>query len=610
MNMKDASATADGAVSSCDDDARPSKGHRKTSSKRTWLFRVLAVSISLLPFVLFEMTLRLCGYGYNTELITSVPDVATPTTCQFNADAGRAYYSQQGLSGPEPRHFNIPKHEGVFRIVVVGGSTVAGFPYPFELSFPRHLEVILELQLPDQRFEILNAGITSINSFSEVDVVRQVLRSEPDLIVVHSGHNEFYGPGGSASTSSNLAPAIYPFMQALRRQRSFQLVSSLASVQANSHLISTLPADVSIPLGGEVYQATQSRYRNNLRKIVDLAERADVPLMLSTVPANLRDLSPLQPASSAELTEQETEERDSNLKLAMKHVSYKRFAAALEALRQAEQIDPHHPLLVYRQAQCLEMLNEFNEAAKAYALAADLDGCRFRAPSSFAEIVQEVVSSRPHGVYFCDVKSHFESISQYAAPGNDLFLEHVHYNLEGHWQAATSLAKCIVSDVLNESWKPNRLPDDRRRDGLLHVTAFDHLVADAQTIGILEVWPFTLSPAHQDEAKVVVDRWRSTYTELPKLDQQLFTNQSLENMAQNVLVVMGYAYLSADRESLALGSFQRHIARRPWDTAGYIGAVLTLRSQGNLTEAQKVLEQASEIFPRIREMLVIPLSEK
>ncbi len=608
-NDATASNTTDKAVPTSGGESQPIGSRRRTSASRLWLFRVLAVSISLLPFVLFESTLRLCGYGYDTQLIATVPEVATPTTFQFNAAAGRAYYSGQSLSGPEPRHFNIPKHEGVFRIAVVGGSTVAGFPYPFELSLPRQLEVILGLQLPDRRFEVLNAGITSINSFSEVDIVRQLSRSEPDLIVVHSGHNEFYGPGGSASTSNNLTPALYPFMQALRRQRSFQLVCSLASPQSTSHLIETLPADVSIPLGGEVYKATQDRYRNNLRKIVELAERANVPIMLSTVPANLRDLSPLQPDSIAELTELESNDRDLKLKLAMKHISYKQFDAALEALRQAEQIDPRHPLLVYRQAQCLEMLNDFGKAAKAYARAADLDGCRFRAPSSFAEIVQDVASSRPRGVYFCDVKSHFGSVSQYAAPGNDLFLEHVHYNLEGHWQAATSLAKCIVTDVLDESWLEGRLPDDRRRDGLLHVTAFDHLVADAQTIGILGVWPFTLSAAHEDEAKVVVQRWRSTYTELPKLDQELFTDQSLDTMTQNVLVVMGYAYLSAGRESLALGAFQRHIARRPWDTAGYVGTVLTLRKQGKMTEAMNVLEQANEIFPRLPELLETPLGD-
>ena len=110
------------------------------------------------------------------------------------------------------------------------------------------LELVLQQQQPGTSFEVLNAGITSINSFSEVDIVRQAVASDPDLIVVHSGHNEFYGPGGSASTSSNLTPALYPAMQRLRRQRSFQIALSLIPRRTDSHLVETLPADIAIPL--------------------------------------------------------------------------------------------------------------------------------------------------------------------------------------------------------------------------------------------------------------------------------------------------------------------------------------------------------------------------
>ena len=569
----------------------------RVSPHRKWLFRCLASGFSLLPLILLECVLRLAGYGYDTRLVRPAPDAASDATVQFNASTDRAYYGLEDLLGPEPRPFEIPKPQSTYRIIVVGGSTVAGFPYPFELALPKHLEVILAQQLPEMRFEVLNAGITSINSFSEVDIVRQVVACAPDLIVVHSGHNEFYGPGGSASTSSNFTPALYPLMQTLRRQRSFQLGLALIPRRHDSHLVETLPADIAIPLDGAVFKQTQARYRANLQKIVDIAKHAQIPLVVSSVPSNLRDLSPLQTNSYLTLSESETEGQAALFKEAMRYISYQKYDLALQKLTEARTVDSTHPLLAYRQAQCFEMLARRGEAANAYALAADLDGCRFRAPSSFANIVREVAERDPAGVYFCDVAAQFQNITQLPAPGSDLFLEHVHYNVNGHWQAARFLAECIVDQVMGKAWDAQRLPDDRQRDALLQITPFDHLVADAQTVGILGVWPFKLSPGRGEEAERVQNRWRATYAELTEFDQSLFTSQPLESMTQNVLVVMGHAYLSAGRESLALAAFQRHIQRRPWDATGYVSAVMSLRAQGKLSEAQVVLDRVEKIAP-------------
>ena len=121
---------------------------RPLSRRRKWSFRLLAIGLSLAPLLLLELGLRIGGFGYDTSLIVKAPHTDSSTKFQFNPSVDRAYYGPVDLAGPEPRHFEIPKPAGVYRIVVVGGSTVAGFPYPFELALPRHLQVILQQQLP------------------------------------------------------------------------------------------------------------------------------------------------------------------------------------------------------------------------------------------------------------------------------------------------------------------------------------------------------------------------------------------------------------------------------------------------------------------------------
>src|SRR5262245_7334522 len=129
-------------------DSAPATHARSSPSGRKWLFRSSAVVIGLLPFVVLEAALRLIGYGYDNRLVIPAPLPAAPNRHILNPATDRAYFGRADLPGPEPRPFPLPKPADGFRIVVVGGSTVTGFPYPIELSFPRHLQVILQEQNP------------------------------------------------------------------------------------------------------------------------------------------------------------------------------------------------------------------------------------------------------------------------------------------------------------------------------------------------------------------------------------------------------------------------------------------------------------------------------
>lgn len=571
-------------------------------SRRRWLFRLLAICLSLTPFILLEVGLRVFGYGHDTRLVVRVPHADAADSCQLSPTVDLAYYGVENLPGPEPRTFKIPKPKGVYRIVVVGGSSVAGFPYAFELAMPRQLQLVLNQQSPDRQFEVLNAGITAINSFSEVDVVRQAIDCHPDLIVVHSGHNEFYGPGGLASTASRFSPKVYPLLEELRRQRMFQLGASLIHRPTNSHLLETLPADMSIPLDSRLVERVEECYQVNLQKAVNIAIKAGVPILLTTVPSNLRDLSPMQSIPRRDLTDQQKKEQTERWKKVTRHLSYREFEAALSALRAARQFEPANAILAYREAQCLEMLERNDEAAEAYVLACDLDGCRFRAPSSFQSVVRDVASGRSDTVLFCDVAGRLRDQSRLPAPGNDFFLEHVHYNLEGHWRVALILGKFMHEQILGASWQPGRVPSVDRRDELLGVTPLDHLMADSITLMTFEICPLKLAPDSVQQAELVKARMQQVYATLSPLDREVFANLSLATMQRELLLAMGNGYLDAGQQDLAMEMFQTHILRRPWEVSGHVGAAVVQKRLGNLGAAKGFLEEARRIAPNAPEV--------
>ena len=55
--------------------------------------------------------------------------------------------------------------------------------------------------MPDKTVEVFNLGITSIASFAVAQVVKDALALEPDLVVVYTGHNEFYGIYGAEESA-------------------------------------------------------------------------------------------------------------------------------------------------------------------------------------------------------------------------------------------------------------------------------------------------------------------------------------------------------------------------------------------------------------------------
>ena len=332
-------------------------------SRRRWRLRLTAVLLGLVPFALLEIAFRYFGVGYDTRLVLPVPGASDPDLRSLNPAVDRAYFGRGDLPGPEPRPFLLPKPAGVYRIVVVGGSSVAGFPYPFELSFPRHLEIVLEAQNPGRQFEVLNAGIVAITSFSEVDLVRQVVDCQPDLVIVHSGHNEFYGIGGFASTAGSTSPALYTLLQPARRSRIFQWCQSWLAQPIDQHLLEALPADIAIPQNGPGFRQVQRTYRENLNQMAREAASAGIPLLLSTIPANLRDLSPMVSLRDAALSTEQVDEQTERKRRVTEHFSYHEYDRALQVLRAAREIEPRNAQFAFREAQCLEKLGRNDESA-------------------------------------------------------------------------------------------------------------------------------------------------------------------------------------------------------------------------------------------------------
>ncbi|MBN1313498.1 MAG: hypothetical protein JXB30_18975 [Anaerolineae bacterium] len=85
----------------------------------------------------------------------------------------------------------VPKPEGVYRILALGGSTTFGHGLSYEEAWPAQLQRILRDDYGYSNVEVLNLGVPGYYSLdSVVSLATRGLAHEPDLVIVYDGLND------------------------------------------------------------------------------------------------------------------------------------------------------------------------------------------------------------------------------------------------------------------------------------------------------------------------------------------------------------------------------------------------------------------------------------
>ena len=163
-----------------------------------WFYAVL-VLLPIIFLIVLEIFLRIINYGYNFDQWVN----AGEGKYIINPDIGKKYFtSGDFIPTTSEDYFDIQKKANTFRVFVLGGSSAEGFPYSPMGSFSRYIRRRLELVYPNTPVEVINLGMTAVNSYTLLDLLPGVLKQKPDLILIYAGHNEYYGALGVGSVQS------------------------------------------------------------------------------------------------------------------------------------------------------------------------------------------------------------------------------------------------------------------------------------------------------------------------------------------------------------------------------------------------------------------------
>ena len=133
---------------------------------------------------------RLCGDYYETNVFMSDD---RSTIIQFPFQHSKSVnINSFGLRGEE---ITLEKSKDITRIVMLGGSTTFGwYALDDDDTIPSHLQKIMNQNENEMKFEVINAGHPSASSSFETKFLKEVLKFEPDIIIVYDGYNEITAP--------------------------------------------------------------------------------------------------------------------------------------------------------------------------------------------------------------------------------------------------------------------------------------------------------------------------------------------------------------------------------------------------------------------------------
>ena len=415
-------------------------GAYRFKQRSTW-FRVGAILFGLLPFLLFEFVLM--GIGWEPPGSVADPYVGfTELQPLFKVDQTGTKFEIAPNRFPLfcPDEFLVKKPKNEFRIFCVGGSTVQGRPFAIETSFSTWLELRLNAVDPTKDWNAINCGGVSYASYRLAPIIEEIVNYQPDLIVLYTGHNEFLEDRTYADVKTT-SPWVARTHERLSSIRTYSFLRSLVVVESDSDAIEKMPSKVEARLdfrnGLTQYRRdlpwkrnVANHFEHNLRRMVQAAIAADVPIVVCNPVANLADASPFKSESDSSLTANEAKRFNEAWEEIARDKPVSDWHAEIERLRPLLELNSQHAELRYRIGQAYQQIGDIESAKEHLMAAKEEDICPLRITEPMYESINRVTAQ--YDVPLVDVKSFFETRSPAGIVGSDSLLDHVHPTIYGH----------------------------------------------------------------------------------------------------------------------------------------------------------------------------------
>jgi Flp pilus assembly protein TadD len=358
----------------------------------------------------------------------------------------------------------------------------------------------------------------------------------------------------------------------------------------------TMAAEREIPYGSPLRKAAAEIFERNLTELVRRCGKRGVPVVLCEVSSNLRGQAPFGSALREGFDEHDRFE-------ALLHEARERrrsgdLTGAVVAIDKAVALDSTYAEARFEKAQILDSLGQPDQARLEYQAAREMDTVPFRAPAEINRVIRQVAGA--YGIPLVAVDSVLAAGSPGGIPGDEFFLEHLHFNLRGNESVARALAVRICEEgwvAPAEQWRWSQELSPAEYAQLAGVTELDLEIGDQRVHALKQRWPYVAEGGGKPEPY------------LSKRDAKVvevaaaFIRKRIElNEAHNEL---GRYYAQKREYRLALAEYLSSFRMFPFDPAPATEAGELWLHIGRPDEARLLLSRALELQPGSERILLL-----
>lgn len=509
-------------------------------------FYFIALTIPLVVLLGLEWGLRALNYHPEPELFIQADEM--PGYMKPNLDVVQRFFPSAEMApnvSPDSQYFLQQPPKDTLRIVVQGGSTAAGFPYGRWGSLSGMLQQQFKRLYPEKHIEVINTAMASVNSYTLLDFVDEIIAIKPDVVLIYAGHNEYLGIMGVgsayASRGGRAANLVYLKFKDLKIYRLvesiyYALFTQDAEEKDTSQLddrtlMAQMAKNKNIPFNSEAYQLGIEQFEGNMELILDKYRHANIPVIFGDLVSNQKDLIPfsalndVSPSMLQEIENAPFSQRQSNIIKLQKDIK----------AGPADKLAGRNFLL----GQNLLKNKQFKLAQSAFVQATDFDALRFRAPSEFNRVIAQL--SQQQGVYLASVQDAFAKDSENGIIGNQHMLEHLHPTVRGYFVLSTAYLQALLDNNLLPGLTNLYIQDSWASQP---VSLADAAYGEFKIANLVADYPFTLSPikvelpsANSLENQALVERVKGK--DWLSVNQTLFEGYQQQNNVEQAALVAG-----------------------------------------------------------------------
>lgn len=413
------------------------------------------VGVLFFFFILFVLEFLLSFAGLEKYDHEFMPKSSYPIFVPGKGDMS-AYYVTSPHFGVyiNSQSFLRIKPADVTRIFVVGGSAAYGFPCNDEYGFSGYLRRALAKAAPGN-FEVINASGMSFGSHRVLDVLKDVVLFEPDLVIIYSGNNEYVEQ--NILPEMKTPPAAIEKISSLINQTDLYRAIRLGLFKVAPKVferrikqdITDIRSNPQVNRGDigrspQTDSAILTHYRKNITAMKELLVQQGVKAVFCTVPVDIGGWLPNP--GMPQFADEAAATRWLEL-LDSREAAFNKGDIAQEAeyMEKILKITPNDPGMLFNYGKVLWLLGKYEISYQESVKAKDLDSRPIRALSSFNQVIRGTVDEN-NGVYLADLENKVkEKYVQGQAKG--IFLDYCHLTETGNKLVAEWLLPVLSKAV-------------------------------------------------------------------------------------------------------------------------------------------------------------------